>query len=162
MSLSPALKTAIQHAAATHGGAKAAMVEALKLVQEAEGWVSDAHLKEAADVLGVTAAEIDALATFYSQIFRSPVGDTVILLCDGLSCYLCGGDAVRDAVMSKLGIGFGETTPDGKFTLINICCVGGCDRAPVALVGPERKLIGPLTPDDLDALIGGAAVGGQP
>ncbi|MGO3933387.1 NADH-quinone oxidoreductase subunit NuoE [Rhodopseudomonas pseudopalustris] len=155
MSLSPAIKTAIAQAAANHGGPKAAMVEALKLVQEAEGWVSDAHLKEAAQALGVTTAEIESLATFYSQIFRRPVGDTVILLCDGLSCYLCGGDAVRDAIMSRLGIGFGETTPDGKFTLINICCVGGCDRAPVALVGPERKLVGPLTADDLDALIGG-------
>ncbi|WP_322515928.1 NADH-quinone oxidoreductase subunit NuoE [Rhodopseudomonas palustris] len=162
MSLSPAIRTAIAQAAANHGGPKAAMLEALKLVQEAEGWVSDAHLKEAAEALGVTTAEIDSLATFYSQIFRSPVGDTVILLCDGLSCYLCGGDAVRDAVMSKLGIGFGETTADGKFTLINICCVGGCDRAPVALVGPERKLVGPLTPDDLDALIDGKAVGGTP
>ncbi|MGP9814569.1 NADH-quinone oxidoreductase subunit NuoE [Rhodopseudomonas sp. NSM] len=162
MSLSPAIRTAIAQAAANHGGPKAAMLEALKLVQEAEGWVSDAHLKEAAEALGVTTAEIDSLATFYSQIFRSPVGDTVILLCDGLSCYLCGGDAVRDAVMSRLGIGFGETTPDGKFTLINICCVGGCDRAPVALVGPERKLVGPLTPDDLDALIDGRAVGGKP
>ena len=156
MSLSPAIRTAIAHAAAQHGGPKVAMLDALKLVQEAEGWVSDEHLAEAARVLGVTTAEIDSLATFYSQIFRSPVGDTVILLCDGLSCYLCGGDAVRDAVMQKLGIGFGETTADGKFTLINICCVGGCDRAPVALVGPERKLVGPLTPDDLDALIGGA------
>lgn len=156
MSLSPAIKTAIAHAAAQHGGPKAAMLDALKLVQEAEGWVSDEHLAEAARVLGVTTAEIDSLATFYSQIFRSPVGDTVILLCDGLSCYLCGGDAVRDAVMSKLSIGFGETTADGKFTLINTCCVGGCDRAPVALVGPERRLVGPLTPDDLDALIGGA------
>jgi NADH-quinone oxidoreductase subunit E len=156
MSLSPAIKTAIAHAAAHHGGAKAAMLEALRLVQEAEGWVSDANLAEAARALGVTTAEIDSLATFYSQIFRSPVGDTVILLCDGLSCYLCGGDAVRDAVMHKLGIGFGETTADGKFTLINICCVGGCDRAPVALVGPERRLVGPLSVDDLDALIGSA------
>jgi NADH-quinone oxidoreductase subunit E len=159
MSLSPPIKTAIAQAAAAHGG-KAAMLDALKLVQEAEAWVSDENLAEAARTLGVTTAEIESLATFYSQIFRRPVGDIVILLCDGLSCYLCGGDAVRDAVMQKLGIGFGETTPDGKFTLINICCVGGCDRAPVALVGPERKLVGPLTPDDLDALIRGQATGG--
>ncbi|KIZ47479.1 MULTISPECIES: NADH-quinone oxidoreductase subunit NuoE [Rhodopseudomonas] len=155
MTLSPATKSAIVEAAA-HGGPKAAMLDALKLVQQAEGWVSDADLAEAAATLGVTPAEIDSLATFYSQIFRQPVGETVILLCDGLSCYLCGGDAVRDAVMQKLGIGFGETTPDGKFTLINICCIGGCDRAPAALVGPDRKLVGPLTPDDLAALIGGA------
>ena len=156
MTLPPATRTAIAEAAAAHGGPKAAMLEALKLVQQAEGWVSDADLAEAAATLGVTTAEIDSLATFYSQIFRSPVGETVILLCDGLSCYLCGADAVRDAVMQKLGIGFGETTPDGKFTLINICCVGGCDRAPAALVGPDRTLVGPLSADELTALIGGA------
>jgi NADH-quinone oxidoreductase subunit E len=156
MTLHPATIAAIRAAAASHGGAKAAMLETLKLVQQAEGFVSDAALSEAAATLGVATAEIESLATFYSHIFRSPVGETVILLCDGLSCYLCGADAVRDAVMQKLGIGFGETTPDGKFTLINVCCIGGCDRAPAALVGPDRKLIGPLTPDDLAALIGGA------
>jgi len=155
MTLTPATKSAIIEAAAAHGP-KAAMLDALKLVQQAEGWVSDAHLAEAAATLGVTTAEIDSLATFYSQIFRSPVGETVILLCDGLSCYLGGADAVRDAVMRKLGIGFGETTPDGRFTLINICCIGGCDRAPAALVGPDRTLVGPLSADDLAALIGGA------
>jgi NADH-quinone oxidoreductase subunit E len=155
MTLSAQTKQAIRDAAVHHGGAKAAMLEALKLVQAAEGWVSDAHLAEAASTLGVTTAEIDSLATFYSHIFRSPVGETIILLCDGLSCYLNGADQVRDAVMAKLGIGFGETTPDGKFTLINVCCVGGCDRAPAALVGPDRTLIGPLTADDLTALIEG-------
>jgi len=155
MTLSAQTIQAIRDAAAHHGGPKAAMLEALKLVQAAEGWVSDAHLAEAAHVLGVTTAEIDSLATFYSHIFRSPVGETIILLCDGLSCYLNGADDVRDAVMAKLGIGFGETTPDGKFTLINVCCVGGCDRAPAALVGPDRTLIGPLSADDLTALIEG-------
>jgi NADH-quinone oxidoreductase subunit E len=154
MTLNARTIEAIVEASASHGGPKAAMLEALKLVQEAEGFVSDAHLAEAASTLGVTSAEIDSLATFYSHIFRKPVGDTVILLCDGLSCYLCGADAVRDAVMQQLGIGFGETTPDGKFTLINTACVGGCDRAPAALVGPDRTLVGPLSADDLAALIG--------
>ncbi|HEY0327693.1 MAG TPA: NADH-quinone oxidoreductase subunit NuoE [Rhodopseudomonas sp.] len=156
MTLSPQITQAIRKAADSHGGGRAAMLEALKLVQAAEGYVSDAHLAEAARLLGVSTAEIDSLATFYSHIFRSPVGETVILLCDGLSCYLCGGDAVRDAVMQKLGIGFGETTADGKFTLINVCCIGGCDVAPAALVGPDRKLVGPLSADDLSQLIGGA------
>ncbi|ABD89594.1 NADH-quinone oxidoreductase subunit NuoE [Rhodopseudomonas palustris] len=155
MTLNPQTTQAIRKAADSHGGAKAAMLEALKLVQAVEGYVSDAHLAEAASVLGVSTAEIDSLATFYSHIFRSPVGETVILLCDGLSCYLCGGDAVRDAVMQRLGIGFGETTPDGKFTLINVCCIGGCDVAPAALVGPDRRLVGPLSADDLNQLIGG-------
>jgi NADH-quinone oxidoreductase subunit E len=149
-------RSAIRAAAESHGGAKAAMLEALRLVQDAEGWVSDSDLAEAAATLGVTAAEIESLATFYSHIFRNPVGETVILLCDGLSCFLCGADAVRDAIMARLGVGFGETTPDGRFTLINTCCVGACDRAPAALIGRDRKLVGPLSLDELSALIGAA------
>jgi len=64
-----------------------------------------------------------------------------------------GADAVRDAVMDRLGVGFGETTADGKYTLINICCVGGCDRAPAGVVGRDRRLVGPLSPDNLDELL---------
>ncbi len=156
MTFSPETTSAIRAAAESHGGAKAGMLEALRLVQDAHGWVSDSDLAEAAATLGVSTAEIESLATFYSHIFRRPVGETVILLCDGLSCFLCGADAVRDAVMATLGVGFGETTPDGRFTLIDTCCVGGCDRAPAALVGRDRKLVGPLSLDDLSVLIGEA------
>jgi NADH-quinone oxidoreductase subunit E len=152
--LAPTTLQTIRDAVEHHGGPKPAMLEALRLVQAAEGWVSDAHLAEIARLLGVTTAELDSLATFYSHIFRHPVGETVILLCDGLSCFLNAADAVRDAVMARLGIGFGETTPDGRFTLINVCCIGGCDRAPAALVGADRTLVGPLDAAALDTLIG--------
>ena len=155
--LSPELRDAIAEAAAHHGGPRAAMVESLRMIQQAHGWVADAHLEEAAALLGVTTAEIEDVATFFSLIFRRPVGERLILLCDGASCWLNGADAVRDAVMARLGIGFGETTPDGRYTLINICCVGGCDHAPAAVIGRDRRLVGPLSPDDLDDLLGEAA-----
>lgn len=154
MSLDAPLHAAIRHAVHEHGGPRAAMLEALKLVQEAHGWVSDADLAEIAAVLGVTTAELDGLATFYSHIFRKPVGERLILLCDGLSCALAGADAVRDALTARLGIGVGETTPDGRLTLINVCCVGACDKAPVALAGRDRRVVGPLRIEDLDALMG--------
>lgn len=154
MSLDVALKAAIRHAVDEHGGPRAAMLEALKLVQDAHGWVSDVDLVEIAAVLGVTTAELEGLATFYSHIFRKPVGERLILLCDGLSCALAGADAVRDALQARLGIGLGETTPDGRLTLINVCCVGACDKAPVALVGRDRRVEGPLSPKDLDVLVG--------
>ena len=157
MSLPPDLETAIRRELAHEGNARAAMIESLRLIQQAEGWVSDARMRETAEVLGVSLAELEGVATFYSLIFRRPVGETVILLCDGASCWLNGADAVRDAVMDKLGIGFGETTPDGKFTLINICCVGACDRAPAAVIGRDRTLVGPLSPDTLSALLEGGA-----
>jgi len=154
MSLGDDMRTAIEDAKAHHGGRRAAMLETLRMIQQQHGWVSDAHLKEAADLLGVTTAELEDIATFFSLIFRRPVGERLILLCDGASCWLNGADAVRDAVMDRLGIGFGETTADGKYTLINICCVGGCDHAPAAVIGRDRKLVGPLSPDDLDTLLG--------
>lgn len=157
MSLSDALRAAIRRELEHAGGSRAAMLESLRMIQQAHGWVSDAHLAEAAGLLGVTTAELEDVATFFSLIFRRPVGERLILLCDGASCALNGGDAVREAVMARLGIGFGETTPDGRYTLINICCVGGCDRAPAAVIGRDRKLVGPIDPEALDALLGEAA-----
>jgi NADH-quinone oxidoreductase subunit E len=156
LSLPKALAADIGHAVASHGGPRGAILEALRLVQHAEGWVSDARLAEIADLLGMTTAEIDNIATFYSHIFRRPVGRQLVMLCDGASCYLNGGDAVRDAVMARLGIGFGETTPDGEYTLLNVACVGGCDRAPAAVIGRDRRLVGPLIAGDLDPLLADA------
>ena len=157
MSLPDPLRTAILDAMDSFGGARPAMLESLRLIQQAEGWVSDDRLTQAADLLGVTPAELENLATFYSMIFRRPVGETVILLCDGASCWLNGGDTVRDRLMERLGIGFGQTTPDGKYTLINCACLGGCDKAPAAALGRDRKLVGPLDADALDALLEGSA-----
>ncbi len=156
MTLPADLETRIRHLVAHEGGPRAAMLESLRSVQAAEGWVSDERLAQVAAVLGVTPAELDGVASFYSLIFRRPVGRTVILLCDGASCGLNGADAIRDAIRDRLGIGYGQTTPDGRFTLINSACVGGCDRAPAAVVGPDRTLVGPLTPALLEDLIGGA------
>lgn len=153
MSLPEPLAAAVRQAMADFGGARPAMLEALRLIQQAEGWVSDAQLRAAAEVLGVTPAELDNLASFYSMIFRRPVGETVILLCDGASCWLNGADTVRDAVMEKLGIGFGQTTADGKYTLINCACLGACERAPAAAVGRDRRTVGPLTPAGLSDLL---------
>ena len=156
MSLSPDLVARIREAVAEHGGARAAMLESLRMIQHEHGWVSDEHLAEAAATLGVSLAEIEALASFYSLIFRHPVGETVILLCDGASCWLNGAEAVREELGRRLGIGFGQTTADGRYTLINVACLGGCDRAPAAVVGRDRRLVGPLSPEGVARLLEGA------
>ena len=153
MSLPEALLARIRHAVAEHGGPRGAMLETLRMIQQEEGWVSDARLREAAEALGVEIAALETIATFYSLIFRHPVGETVILLCDGASCRMNGADAARDRLMARLGIGYGETTADGKYTLINMACVGGCDRAPAAVIGRDRCLVGPLTAEAIDALL---------
>ena len=147
------LRTRIEAAAADHGGPRGAMLDALRAVTQAEGWVSDARLGQIAELLGVTTAELDGVASYYSLIFRRPVGETVILLCDGGPCWLNGADDVRDALMDRLGIGWGQTTPDGKYTLINVACLGACDRAPAAAVGQDRRPVGPICARDLSVLL---------
>ncbi|PZN96359.1 MAG: NADH-quinone oxidoreductase subunit NuoE [Alphaproteobacteria bacterium] len=143
----------ITHAIASHGGPRGAILEALRMVQHAEGWVSDERVADIAALTGMTTAEIDNLATFYSHIFRKPVGRHLVMFCDGASCWMNGGDKVAEAVKARLGIGFGETTADGRFTLLNTCCVGGCDHAPAAVTGRNRRLVGPLRADTLDGLL---------
>lgn len=123
--------------------ARAGCVEALKVVQRHRGWISDESLKNVAALLGMTCDELDGVATFYNLIFRKPVGRHVILLCDSISCWVCGSDAMRQSLRDRLAISMGETTPDGRFTLLPIVCLGACDRAPTMMV--DDDLHGNLT-----------------
>jgi len=130
---------------------QAACIEALKIVQHRHGWVPDGAIHAIADTLGVGPASVEGVATFYSLIFRQPVGRHVILLCDSSSCFLTGYESLRDAVFDHLGITFGQTTGDGRFTLLPVCCLGGCDRGPVLMIDDDT--FGPVQPDDLDDLL---------
>jgi len=112
----------------------AATIEALKIVQKHRGWVSDEAVVAIAERLKTSAADVDAVATFYNLIFRKPVGRHVIFLCDSVSCWVMGYDGLRAKLEKRLGIQYGETTPDGRFTLLPICCLGTCDRAPAMLI----------------------------
>lgn len=116
---------------------RAACVEALKIVQRSRGWVSDDSLRELAEHLGMTADELDGVATFYNMIFRRPVGRHVIFLCDSVSCWIMGYDRLRERLCSKLGARLGETTADGRFTLLPIVCLGACDHAPAMMVDED-------------------------
>ncbi len=129
-----------------------ASIEALNLVQHHRGWVSDENLKDVARILEMTPEELDAVATFYSFIFRRPVGRHVILVCDSISCWVMGYNPLLDIIMKRLGIGFGETTRDKRFTLLPISCLGACDRAPAMMV--DEALYGPVTPEMMDEILG--------
>ncbi|WP_448580016.1 NADH-quinone oxidoreductase subunit NuoE [Thermaurantiacus sp.] len=142
---------------AEHGGPREAALELLRSIQQAEHWVSDDRVAEVADLLGLTTEEVDSIATFYSHLFRQPVGRRLILLCDGASCWLSGGDKVRAALQAFLGVPAGRMTADGGVTWLPSACVGGCDRAPAALVGRNRRLVGPLAADRLGQLFEGEA-----
>jgi NADH-quinone oxidoreductase subunit E len=129
-----------------------ASVEALNIVQRHRGWVSDEAVKDVAAMLNMTPDELDAVATFYSFIFRKPVGRHVILVCDSISCWIMGYNPLIDVLKEKLGVVFGETTADKRFTLLPISCLGACDRAPAVMV--DEDLYGPVTPESMDDILG--------
>jgi NADH-quinone oxidoreductase subunit E len=130
---------------------QSASVEALNIVQRYRGWVSDDAIKDIAVMLDMTADELDAVATFYSFIFRKPVGRHVILVCDSVSCWVMGYNPLRAIIMKKLAIGFGETSGDERFTILPISCLGACDRAPAMMV--DEDLYGPVTSEMMDTIL---------
>lgn len=129
----------------------AASIEALKVVQKHRGWVSDESIRDIASQLGMTPAELDAVATFFNFIYRKPVGRHVIAICDSMVCWSLGYEPLQELLRQKLGIGFGETTQDNRFTLLPAACLGACDLAPAMLV--DEDLYGPVTPEMLDGIL---------
>jgi NADH-quinone oxidoreductase subunit E len=117
---------------------RAACIEALKIVQRHRGWVSDQNIKDIAPLLEMTPDELDNVATFYSLIFRQPVGKHVILLCDSVSCWIMGYSKIRQHITERLGIDFGQTTADGSYTLLPVVCLGDCDHAPVMMIDNDH------------------------
>ena len=105
---------------------EAASIEALMVVQKRRGWVSDESIRHIASLLDMTQDELDGVATFFNYIYRKPVGRHVIALCDSMVCWSLGYDPLLDLLRKKLGIGFGETTQDNRFTLLPAACLGAC------------------------------------
>ena len=96
----------------------------MRIVQRHRGWLSDEALADIGDFLGVTVEELDCRATFANMLFRRPVGRHVILICDSDCCYVMAYEQMRDHIAARLGVGLGETTPDGRFTFLPIVCLG--------------------------------------
>ncbi len=137
--------------AAGHAHPRAALGEALKLVQRRKGHVSDEDLRQIAAALGLTADEADEVATFSSLIHRRPVGRHVILLCDSVSCWVTGCDGLIRHLQKTLGIGLGQTTADGRFTLLPAACLGACDRGPAMKVDEDLHV--ELSVDTIDGIL---------
>lgn len=112
------------------------------------GYLPDEAIYEAADIVGVTAPDVEGVATFYNWFFREPVGRQIIVCCDSISCHLLGCDRNIAHIERKLGIKMGETTTDGEYTLLPVVCLGDCDNAPSIMIGPE--LYNRVTPEKLD------------
>ena len=129
----------------------AASIEALKIVQDKQRWVSDESLAEVATILEMPATELENVASFYNLIFRKPVGRHVILLCDSISCWVMGYEDILALLNKKLGISYGETTEDNRFTLLSIQCLGTCDHAPAMMV--DNDLYDNLTAEKIDDIL---------
>jgi len=127
----------IEVEAARYPTRNAVCIDALKIVQRHRGWVSDESINDIAAHLGMSATDLDSVATFYNLIFRKPVGRHVIMICDSVSCWMLGYDRMREHLRQRLGIRLGETTPDNRFTLLPIVCLGCCDRAPAMMVNDD-------------------------
>jgi len=128
-----------------------ACIDALKIVQHYRRWVSDDSVKDIAQILSMTNEEVDGVATFYSRIYRKPVGRNVILICDSVSCMIMDFETLYNDISKKIGISFGETTPDGRFTLLPISCLGDCDNAPAMMINSDH--FNNLTVEKVDKLL---------
>lgn len=127
------------------------LVDIMLELQGYYGYLSDEAIEEAAGLLGMSPLEIEEVATFYTFLYREQVGKYVIHVCDSVICWMDGYESIKDYLCKKLDIDLGETSADGLFTLLPVCCIGYCDRSPAMLI--NRKVYGHLTPQKIDEIL---------
>ena len=127
-------------------------IEALKIVQKHRRWVSDECLIAVAELLDISPAQLEAVATFYNLIYRQPVGKTVVHYCNSVTCWMLGSEQIRERLCRHLNVELGEMSQDGEYTILPIVCLGACDHAPVVMVGDELKL--DITDDAVNEILG--------
>jgi NADH-quinone oxidoreductase subunit E len=149
--LPEALNASLQKKISSAEHPRELVVDVMLDLQDHYGYLSDEALEAAASLLDLTPLEVEELATFYTFIYREPVGKYVIHVCDSVVCWMDGYESIQDHLCAKLEIKMGETTADGLFTLLPVCCIGYCDRSPAILV--NRKVYGPLTAEKLDNIL---------
>ena len=142
------------------GRSRSALLPMLHLVQAEEGYVTPQGIAFCAETLGLTKAEVGAVATFYTMYKRRPTGEYLVSVCTNLSCQILGGEDVFTRVAERLGVHHNETTEDGTFTLEHAECLAACDFAPVVTVNYE--FFDNVTPDSAEALIDDLSAGKLP
>jgi NADH-quinone oxidoreductase subunit E len=130
----------------------AVSIEALKIVQKHRRWVSDECLVAVAELLEISPAQLEGVATFYNLIYRQPVGKTVIHYCNSVTCWMLGAEQVRERLCQHLNVELGEMSADGEYTILPIVCLGACDHAPVVMIGDELRL--DITEDAVNEILG--------
>ena len=151
MTLSQTTHAELAEIAARYPQARSGLLPMLHLVQSAEGRITPEGIEACADLLGITAAEVSGVATFYTMYKRKPVGDYHVGVCTNTLCAVMGGDAIFERLKDHLGVGNDETTDDGKVTLEHLECNAACDYAPVMMVNWE--FMDNMTPESATQLV---------
>jgi len=135
--ISEETRAELREIAARYPQSRSGLLPMLHLVQSAEGRVTAEGIEACAEILGLTAAEVSGVATFYTMYKRRPMGDYHVGVCTNTLCAVMGGDLIFDRLKEHLGVGNDETTEDGKITLEHVECNAACDYAPVVMVNWE-------------------------
>jgi NADH-quinone oxidoreductase subunit E len=130
---------------------QAALLPVLWVAQETWGWISKEAAEEVARILELPPAHVTGVLTFYTMYNLEPVGRHLLQFCTSISCHLAGAGQLVDHCRKRLGIDLGGTTPDGKFTMVEVECIAGCDRAPSMMVNDGYHE--PMDAAKLDALL---------
>ena len=134
------------------GQKQSAVMAALAIAQDEKGWLAQETIEAVADYLGMPPIAVYEVASFYNMYELAPVGKYKLTVCTNLPCALSGGVHAADYLKAKLGIGFNETTRDGKFTLKEGECMGACGDAPVMLLN-NKRMCSYMTPEQIDQLL---------
>ena len=149
----PAARERIEKILSRYPTKQAALLPVLWVAQETWGWISREAAEEVGRILELPAAHVSGVLTFYTMYNLEPVGRHLLQFCTSISCHLAGAEGLVEHCGKRLGIGLGETTPDGKFTMVEVECIAGCDRAPSMMVNDTYHE--PMDEAKLDTLLGG-------
>lgn len=143
----------IKDIASSYPTRESALLPAFYVAQEEKGWLSRETMDEIAEILELPRIRVYGVATFYTMFYKEPMGKYVIQVCTNVSCMINNAENIYDHISKKLGIKNGETTKDGKFSLLEVECLGNCGNAPVMQI--NDKFYEKLTIEKVDEIIGG-------
>jgi NADH-quinone oxidoreductase subunit E len=149
----PALKERIEGVLAHYPNKQAGLLPVLRLVQSEKGFISAEDERIVAALLGLRPIKVREVVTFYTLFARKPLGQFHIQVCSNLSCSLAGGERILEHLKARLGLRIGQTTPDGKYTLTEVECLGACEQAPCMMVNFDYY--GNLDPEKIDQILEG-------
>ena len=130
---------------------RSALIPSLHLVQKELGYISRETMREVAGIFEISPNEVHEVTSFYTMFHRNPVGKYVLQVCTNISCQLCNAEDIMNHLTNRLGIKPGETSSDGKFTLVEVECLGSCGTSPVVQINDDYHE--ELTPEKLDKIL---------